>query len=61
MLTVLSVTAAAALVVIVCVRAVEGVVDVLSRSTHGPLSTSTTWGEYNPGYAYDPGFEDEPL
>jgi hypothetical protein len=48
-------------VVIVCVKAVEGVVDVLSRSTRGPLATSTSWGGYSPGYPYDADFGDEPL
>ena len=48
-------------VVIVCVKAVEGVVDVLSRSARGPLSASTSWGGYSPGYPYDPEFGDERL
>ena len=48
-------------VVIVCVKAVEGVVDVLSRSTRGPLTASTSWDGNSPGYPYDPDYEDEPL
>ncbi|MDC5696455.1 hypothetical protein OO014_04235 [Intrasporangium calvum] len=48
-------------VVIVCVKAVEGVVDVLSRSPQAPLNASTSWGGYSAGYPYAPDFGDEPL
>ena len=49
-------------VVIVCVRAVEGVVEVLARSTPGPLSASTSWGGYGTRDPYDEGgFHDERL
>ena len=47
-------------VVIVCVKAVEGVVDVLSRSARGPI-TAAGWGEYGSGYPYEPDFGDERL
>jgi hypothetical protein len=48
-------------VVIVCVKAVEGVVDVLSRSSPNPLTASQSWGGYSPGYPDDVDFGDERL
>ena len=47
-------------VVLVCVKAIEGVVDVLARSSRGPLP-STASGAYEAEYEADYGLEDEPL
>jgi hypothetical protein len=40
-------------VVIICVKAVEGVVDVLARTTAAPLTASPGWDAYDSGDPYD--------
>lgn len=47
-------------VVIVCVKAIEGIVDVLSRSTLPSLSVPQNWSTDDPDEPWDEhGFDDE--
>ena len=48
-------------VVIVCVKAVEGVVDVLSRPTPRPLTATDPGWDIADAYTVDDEYEDEPL